>query len=239
MNTYRSLWFPMLAVLALSLWLAGCGSDDDNHTTNTAAPAGFQVTLTNISANQPLSPMAVVLHGPDYAAWEVGSAASHALETLAESGDPANLISAADADPDVLGTAQGTGVVMPGNTDSVALSTTADAPVLITLATMLVNTNDAFGGINGRSLDGLDVGQSFSFMVPAYDAGTEANSESMDTVPGPAAGGEGFNAARDDTDVVRIHPGTISSQDGLTGSALDGTHRWDNPVMKIVVTRTS
>ena len=111
--------------------------------------------------------------------------------------------------------------------------------VNLTVVTMLVNTNDAFGGLNGQSLDQLAVGQSAIFMAPAYDAGTEANSESAATVPGPAAGGEGFNAVRDDMDFVRIHPGVISDQDGLAGSALSGDHRWDNPVFKLVVTRTS
>jgi hypothetical protein len=54
-----------------------------------------------------------------------------------------------------------------------------------------------------------------------------------------AAGGEGFNALRDDMDFVRIHPGVISAQDGLAGSDLSGDHRWDNPVVKLVVTPTS
>lgn len=158
---------------------------------------------------------------------------------MAESGSPADLIQAADTDPDVLATATGTGVVLPGATDSVNLTVSRDNRISLTLATMLVNTNDAFGGINGQSLDQLAVGQSAIFMAPAYDAGTEANSESAATVPGPAAGGEGFNAVRDDMDFVRIHQGIISGQDGLAGSALSGVHRWDNPVFKLVVTRTS
>jgi hypothetical protein len=63
--------------------------------------------------------------------------------------------------------------------------------------------------------------------------------EDASSVPGPAGGGEGFNAARDDTDFVRIHPGVISGPDGFAGSALDSAHDWDNPILKIVVKRTS
>jgi hypothetical protein len=75
-------------------------------------------------------------------------------------------------------------------------------------------------------------------MLPVYDAGTEANDEEAANVPDPAAGGEGFNASRNDVDWVRIHPGVISSEDGLTGSALIGSHRFDNPVIKLTLTRT-
>jgi hypothetical protein len=234
MNVYRP-FFPILTVLVLALRLVGCGSDDDDP----PQPASYRVRLINLSANQPLSPMAVVLHGSGYSAWAVGDAASNSLELLAEGGDPAGWIAAADADPDVLATAQGAGVVTPGSTDAVEFSVSGGTPVHLTLAAMLVNTNDAFGGINGRILEDLAIGQSVTVMAPAYDAGSEANSESMATVPGPAAGGEGFNAARDDTDAVHVHPGVISSQDGLTGSALVGSHRWDNPVIKVAVTRTS
>jgi len=71
----------------------------------------------------------------------------------------------------------------------------------------------------------------------AYDAGTEANSETAATIPGPAAGGEGYNSTRDDRDTVGGHPGVISADDGLTGSALDASHRFDNPVARITITR--
>lgn len=102
---------------------------------------------------------------------------------------------------------------------------------------MILPTNDGFVG-----LDSLAIPQTpgtYVYYLNAYDAGTEANSESTATVPGPASGGEGFNALRDDMNFVRIHPGVISAQDGLAGSDLSGDHRWDNPVVKLVVTRTS
>jgi hypothetical protein len=43
---------------------------------------------------------------------------------------------------------------------------------------------------------------------------------------------------RADADFVRIHPRVISAQDGLTSSDLSSIHRWDNPVIQVVVTRT-
>ena len=52
--------------------------------------------------------------------------------------------------------------------------------------------------------------------MDVWDSGTEANSETAATIPGPAGGGEGFNATRDDSDTVSFHSGVISQDDGLT-----------------------
>ena len=67
----------------------------------------------------------------------------------------------------------------------------------------------------------------------------QVRTETADTVPGPAAGGEGFNEIRDDiADIITMHPGVVSKQDGLSNSVLGAEHKFDNPVSKIVITRT-
>jgi len=235
MKTNRYLaYMSILFSVALITACIGGGSSGNNTTTTS-----YRITLMNLTNSQPLSPMAIIVHNDAFSAWEIGASASIALENLAESGSPADLIQAADGDPDVMATATGNGVIMPGAEEIVDITVDSLGVIHLTLTTMLVNTNDAFGGVIANSLDQLAVGQSVIFVAPTYDAGTEANSESIATVPGPAAGGEGFNAARDDVDFVHIHPGVISSQDGLAGSILTGAHRWDNPVFKLVVTRLS
>jgi len=69
-------------------------------------------------------------------------------------------------------------------------------------------------------------------MVLAYDAGSEANTESCEHIPGPPCmnpemrvtdGAEGF---------VYIHPG-ISGEGDLTESGYD----WRNPVARFVIER--
>jgi len=104
------------------------------------------------------------------------------------------------------------------------------------LVGMLVNTNDGFIGLNGVDVSGLGLNESLDLKARVYDAGTEANSEAAADVPGQ--GGEGFNASRNDRDFVAVHPGVISMDDGLSGSSLDQSHRFDNPSARIVVTRT-
>ena len=83
----------------------------------------------------------------------------------------------------------------------------------------------------------MAVNDSMAMMLPVYDAGTEANSEAAGTIPGPADGGEGFNAERDDADTVSYHPGVVSSQDTLPDSVLMAEHRFDNPVARLIITR--
>ena len=64
--------------------------------------------------------------------------------------------------------------------------------------------------------------------------------EAPGTIPGPADGGEGFNAARDDdADRVSMHGGVVSAMDGLITSVLTEQHRFDNPVVGVSVTRVN
>jgi hypothetical protein len=215
-------------VAMIASLLGGCGGSDDDET------ALFNVTLTNITSNQPMSPAAVAVHGSDMSIWTLGEAASVPLETLAEGGDNSSLLSTLEASGAVV--ASGTGAIAPGASETITIDGTQST---LSLATMLVNTNDGFAGLGGLTISTMAVGESQTLWLPAYDAGTESNSEADGTIPGPADGGEGFNAARDDLeDHVTRHPGVVSSDDGLGTSVLNGSHRFDAPVAKVVVTRT-
>ena len=107
----------------------------------------------------------------------------------------------------------------------------------LSLVSMLVNTNDAFTGLDGGDISELASGESMTFYLNTYDAGTELNSETAATVPGPAGNGEGLNSARDDNDMVTLHPGVITSDDGLDSSTLTAIHKWDNPTAMVTITR--
>ena len=198
----------------------------------------YQVTVTNLTYAQPMSPMAVLLHNEGQL-WTIGEMASVPLENLAESGDNADVL----AEPIVLSGQSGAGLLLPGMSEVVDVSYTFtdinNAPMMISLATMLVNTNDAFTGVNALAINNLAIGESISLTTSSYDSGTEKNSELMATIPGPAGGGsgEGFNAERDDIDKVAMHSGIVSVDDGLMMSALTQAHRFDNPTLAVMVTR--
>lgn len=233
-----------LVVVALSSTLFACGDNDDIQERidipESPAPAptppamrSYDITVTNLSHAQPLSPVAVVINSGT-SLWSVGQSASTELEYLAEGGDN-SFITGLD---DNIASGSGTSPIAPGNSETVSVSFEENDQAHLSIITMLVNTNDAFSGLNGMALNDLALDTSITVLANVYDAGTEANTESAGTIPGPVDGGTGFDATRDDVNFVSLHPGVVSSNDGLTGSVLSQAHRFDNPSIKIVVTRT-
>ena len=236
MNLHKKLMITV--ALSLSLGLSACSDNDDGAMSPKPIDANYVVTVTNISNGQPLTPLAVVLHASGFNAWQLGASASQGLEVLAESGNPADLLSESAADVNVISTvASVNGPFGPGAEESVSMTVTHSMDLQLSVAAMLANTNDAFTGINNWKIGDLAVGDSATVLAKVYDAGTEKNTESSATMPGPAAGGEGFNMDRDDIDVVTIHPGVVTTDDGLMSSALNESHRWLTSAAKIVVQR--
>lgn len=237
--------YALIGVTAFAL--AACDSDNDRNLTPTPIPppppamASFDVTVTNLTNGQPLSPVAVIAHQAGYAVFTVGSPATVGLETLAEGGDNSMLIAAADADANVLVSGSGAAPIGPAGSETVTISLLeSELPgLLVSVSTMLVNTNDAISGLNGVDVSGLAEGDTWTARAIVYDAGTELNTELAAEIPGPAGGGEGFNAARSDRDDrVAMHPGVISQDDGFATSALTGQHRFDNPALMVRIERT-
>ncbi len=233
-------------LLLLCSTLVACGGNDSGTPPATANPpptpvAQFELTITNLTNNQPLSPAAVVVHRGGFQVFTVGTAASLPLEVLAEGGDNSDFVADAQGGAGVLEVRSGAGPIGPGASESFTFDAdiTSTPNLFLSIATMLVNTNDAFSGANRADIGGLAVGDTRRLRSIAYDAGTEADSEAAGTIPGPAVGGEGFNPARDDdADQVTMHGGVISNETGLATSVLTSQERFDNPVLQISVTRT-
>lgn len=233
-------------ILAAPLLLAACGGSSSNSNNTPPVPAPttpevptmiFEISATNLTVAQPLSPLAAFIHGSSQRIFAVGEPASAELEDLAEGGDNSSLLAAVDA----LVSAGGEGALPPGGSTTLTLEIQIEdsSDLSFSAVTMLVNTNDAFTAVNAADVSTLAVGESIRLRTPSYDAGTEANTESAESIPGPAGGGVGFSAERDDiADQVTMHGGAITVDDGLTGSALGQQHRWDNPVAAFTITRT-
>jgi hypothetical protein len=229
--------FSNVALVTISaLTLAACGDDSNSNTTSETpaadVPVQYEVVLTNLTNGQPISPPALLLHDSGEL-WEVGEPASNALELLAESGDSSEVVQSSF----ILSSASATGGITYGDSTAVIVGHTAQVQYL-SFASMLGNSNDAFTGLNKIDLSGLAVNDSVTYQTVAYDAGTEANTESAETVPGPAASGEAYNPTRDDINIVTMHPGIVSQDDGLSTSALTYQQKFDNPVMSVTITRT-
>lgn len=235
-----------LSIPILSCALLACGDSGGLNTPPVPEPivapapvsnAVFEVTVVNLTLGQPFSPVAVIAHDSTQRPFTVGSPASSGLELLAEGGDNSELLEEFE---DAV-SASGEAPIGPGANDVLSIEIEGDdtSATRLSAITMLVNTNDAITGLNGIDVSTLAVGESLTFNTVAYDAGTEANTEAPGSLPGPADGGEGLNADRDDVaDQVTMHGGVVTADDGLMSSVLNQTHRFDNPVARLRVTRT-
>jgi hypothetical protein len=197
--------------------------------------------MINLTAGQPLSPPALLAHRAGYKLFNVGKPSSIGLEYLAEGAQTQPLIDGAMATGTIAAYATGSAPIGPGGSATIMLNIPASADLsslYLSGASMLVNTNDAITAVRGASLHSLAVGEYATQTLISYDTGTEANDELGAHIPGPAGGGEGFNADRNDiSDYVAVHPGVISHDDGLATSALSSIHRWLNPVARIRIKR--
>lgn len=216
----------ILLSLAAIFVLSGCG--ETNNKTQT-----YTVTLKNITNAQPFAPAAVIVQNStsNFDSFTVGESASIGLETLVESGNPQVLLDEAN-DANVLYTNKFDGLTTPGGSKSLTF-TVDNGSVNLSLVSMPVKTNDGFVGINNIDLNFTG---SKSYNLNVYDAGTEKNDELASTVPG--LGGIGFDSTRDDlADIVTIHPGLVTKDDGLSTSGLSFSDKWDNPAAVLTIQR--
>lgn len=99
---------------------------------------------------------------------------------------------------------------------------------------MMVNTNDAFVGIRSMELE-----PGMSFMVPAWDSGTEENNEDCLSVPGPACGPARMGAdavqSGNGEGYVHIHRGIHGEYEGETTDLAPSRYYWRNPSLMITV----
>jgi len=221
------------SLITAGLILSGCNSD--NNDAPVQSMQSYKVTVKNLTFAQPMSPMAVSYHKESTTLFMVGSMATVGLEYLAEGGDNSSLLSELSSNDMVVASIGGNGLILLGQSDSVIVE--GEVVKCISIATMLVNTNDAFTGRNCIDVTSLAVGETLMTGMPSYDAGTEANSEEASTIPGPAGGGEGFNTLRDDRDFVSIHSGAVTKDDGLTTSVLSQDHKWSHPTASVIIER--
>ncbi len=198
----------------------------------------FEVTVTNITNDQIYTPLLVASHRRGVRLFELGQAASAQLAILAEEGDVGPLSALLLASPGVLDVANSgpppAGFVPPGESKTVSVATRGNFD-RVSVAAMLIPTNDGFFALNGTQ--GPSGNQVLSIVSPAYDAGSEVNDELCASIPGPffvECGGPGGGAQ-----VVGGEEGYVHVHRGIhgTGSLLESSRDWRNPVARIVVRR--
>lgn len=202
---------PVLAiVLVLGLAMAA------------AAQAQWSVTVTNATANQIISPPIVVSHAASADLFEAGQPALDEIAAVAEDADSAGLLALLGTLPGVNDFAIAGDVLLPG--DSVTLE--IEAGNRLSALGMLVTTNDTFFGLDSATVRG---GRG-TFYAPAYDAGSERNTQRCAHIPGPPCGNPGARVTNGAEGFVHISPGIFRG-----GNLKPRDDGWDNPVVKIVV----
>ncbi|MCJ8312355.1 MAG: hypothetical protein HRU38_09110 [Saccharospirillaceae bacterium] len=222
------------------LMLSACNDDNDDmsdvvdtmtETVTETMTHTYSVTITNLTQGQPMSPFVLLAHDEGML-FNIGDSASESLEYIAEGGNSSMLL----AEDWVNESTTASAMLMPGESVTLMLENLEMMPNYLSVASMLVVTNDGFTAVNAFDTSMLNSGESYTLMGSVYDAGTEMNSEMAGTIPGIDMG-EGFNSAREIEGVVTIHPGVVSMYDGLTQSVLTSFHRFDNPAIKVVINK--
>jgi hypothetical protein len=212
------------------------------------AAAELELKLTNLTQGLHFTPILITAHNSDEHLFEVAMPATTALQTMAEGGNLTPLIAQADAAGSDVVANPAEGLLAPSTSTMTTLMST-DANEYLSIAAMLLPTNDGFVGLDSWKIP-TEAG-TYSVYLNAYDAGTEANDELVvegSGAPGtpgiPAApggnagnGGSGLSSSQSNT-MVHIHPGNLGDDDLAAGASdLSNTvHRWLNPVAKLTIT---
>jgi Spondin_N len=233
--------FTLLAALAFA-GTRSTGEASEDHDLRT-----YRVTIENETDGQPFSPGVAVTHKRSVNLFHVGDAASPGIEAIAEDGNEAPSVAAemgARGITDVFDlnrpiTREDTAV--GSFTDEFTFEIKARPRDRLSLAVMLICTNDGFTGLDSVRLPKEG---SVTYHAAGYDAGTENNTEqSADIVdpcsplgPAPLAGDPNGN---EDAAVDTSPHGPIHHHPGIAGGAdlSASMHGWTNPVAEITIER--
>jgi hypothetical protein len=218
--------------------LADAGADR----TAAAATHRYQITLENLTTGQVFSPGVAATHTRKASVWSSNTAASEGIRLIAEDGLEATAVAELTAAPgifDVVDIASPTNRIggdapLP-NPQTFEITAGANANRL-SLAVMLICTNDGFTGLSAVKLPGGF--RPAVFEVGAWDAGTEQNNERFSqivdacTEAGPVKNPPDGNGRVATSGVILPHPNIQG-----VGDLSVALHGWSFPVARITVQR--
>ncbi len=212
------------------------------------AEATYEVTFTNLTAGQPLTPPLVAVHRASVNVFTIGEAASFGLQQIAENGDLSFLMDDLNNNKHVSSVQVAFGgtipPILPGESVTIDVSSSGGAN-FISFASMLICTNDGFTGLNGLRLP-KHVGETTTVQTQAYDAGSEINTEDLADIVPPCQGIIGVmdddgNPGTGASNPALAEGGVIHHHAGIQGGEdlLPGTHGWSGPITTVSITRTN
>jgi hypothetical protein len=192
----------------------------------------YDVSVTNLTSGETFTPILVATHSRHLTIFTLGEAASDELARLAEGGDTVPLADFLAPLREVGDITDSGAPLPPGETVTIRVERGKGPNFYLSLAAMLVPTNDGFIALNRVPLPrGRKAVEYFS---PVYDAGSELNDESCINVPGGGVctgqGGEGYSPNLDGEGYVHIHAGIHGIAD-----LAEEVYDWRNPAARIVI----
>ncbi|WP_316504178.1 spondin domain-containing protein [Nitrosopumilus sp.] len=242
MKTKKTGVFAVTAIIAMLAVVSIAGIPESN----AATPKTYEVTITNLTSGQPITPPLLVTHAKDVGFFTVGEMAGNEIQQLSENGNADPLVEMLQSKAGIVDIVQGDAPLVPANdpgetglshTQTFEVSTAGNQRYL-SFASMLVCTNDGFTGIDSVK---LPIKQTTVY-AKAFDARTEMNTEDFADMVPPCQGAIGVSSGEDGTDesnpalaetgVVIPHPGIMGGED-----LLKNIHAWSDPVVKIDIVR--
>lgn len=193
--------------------------------------ATFEITVENLTpatapgASQVFSPPVLASHA-NLRLFRVGHLASKEVSLIAEDAINGPMVDFLSNSPRVFDVVEGDGVIFPGESASFVLKLKKRF-TRISLLCMLVNTNDGFTGVSGLKPPKYG---SAVYYLPAYDAGTEKNTELKAHIPGPCCGSPEVRVPTRER--IRRHRGILG-----VGDLDPAVYGWHGPVAKLTITR--
>ena len=229
---WRAAALASVALYGVTLGAAPTAAQMDNRI--------YDVTITNLTTGQLLSPPVLAAHGSDIAVFEVGERASEGIWTVAEQGNPMKLAEQLRAAPEIAAVAVADGPVhrIGGPGESVlTVRIESHGADRLSVAMMLGCTNDGFTGLSSVPLSRSMV--PVTYYGAAYDAGTERNNQLWSSMPdgcnalGPAPREADGQNARDLIDEpISMHAGIVPGVGDLGPQ-----FAWGEAVVKITIQR--
>ena len=198
------------------------------NSSSTRQSRSWDVTITNLTptGSQPLSPPLVVVHSSRADVWSLGEIANHGVAAIAEDADNSVLESALPMLRAVRSVRTVPGGPIPPGASRTFTVESSDRADRLSLLTMLVNTNDAFTGLDALHLRGRGI----TVRTRAYDAGSEINNERATHIPGPCCNN---HFVRDpEGAVIRMHGGIKG-----VGDLSPAVYGWSDPVARFRIAR--
>ncbi len=211
--------------------------------------ANYKVTIENLTVGQPFSPPVIATHRKNLRMFKVGREASSQLEAIAEDGNQIpmfDLFNGAEGVTEVVDIGRpltSSGHVVGDFSDAVTFEIAADEHDRLSMATMLICTNDGFTGLDRIRLPNKGA---IIRWTNGYDAGTEDNSELSEHIVDPCTG-LGLVALSGDpngniNDAVDTNPPMpIFHHNNIVGvgDLIIDPHSWNDPTTKVTITRIS